>query len=230
LAISYQNLLKRSLVLAVGLFMMALGVAISTRANLGVTPISSAIYVMSAFFPITMGETTILVHTVFILIQILLLRKNFQIFQLTQLLTAFVFGFFTDFTLWLTDWIVVSSYILQWSLCILSWVIIAFGVWLEVKSNLIMLAGEGLTLTISNIFNIEFGKVKMGFDISQVLIAVVFSLIAFHGLVGVREGTIAAALAVGNIVCFYDKNIRFVDVLLAEEKNKDFSAKTAVEN
>ena len=65
---------KRYLVLFAGLWIMAFGVAFSIKANLGTSPISSVPYVVSLFAPLTVGNATILMHCVFILIQILLLR------------------------------------------------------------------------------------------------------------------------------------------------------------
>lgn len=71
-----------------------------------------------------------------------------------------MFGYFTDVALWMVEEIRVDSYPLQCVLCLFSCVIIMFGVNLEVKAGVIMLAGEGLMIAISKVFHIEFGKVK----------------------------------------------------------------------
>lgn len=208
-----MQLLKRYLFLFTGLFIMAFGVAISTKANLGISPVSCVPYIISLGVPFTMGEVTIMMHVLFIILQIILLKKDFKPIQFLQLGIAVVFGAFTDFNLWLVSFLGIApgNYFVQWIFCLLSFVIIGFGVNLEVKANVVMLAGEGLMLAISKVFHIEFGKVKVGFDCSQVILGVIISFCLFHSLQGIREGTIAAAIAVGCCVRFYSKNLSFIN-------------------
>lgn len=78
--------------------------------------------------------------------------------------------------------------------------LIALGVNIEVRAGVLMLAIDGLVLAISKRFRIEFGKVKVASDCSQVAIAVIASLLLTHRLQGVREGTVAAAVFVGIII------------------------------
>ncbi len=209
--------LKRYVFLFTGLFIMAFGVAISTKANLGISPVSCVPYILSLGLPFTMGEIAIVMHVLFIILQIALLKKDFKPVQFLQLGIAVVFGAFTDFTLWLVSLfgLVPANYFIQWLLCLLSFAIIAFGLNLEVKANVVMLAGEGLMLAISKVFHIEFAKVKVGFDCSQVLLGLIISFLFFHSLHGIREGTIAAAIAVGTCVRFYSKNLSFINKRLA---------------
>ena len=116
------------------------------------------------------------------------------------------------------SWINVDTYIMRWVLCIISSMVIAIGVSLEVKSDVLMLAGEGTMTVISNKFGIEFGKVKTGFDCTQMLIGVALSLLMFGKLQGVREGTVAAAILVGVFVRFIYKKFGFIFVWLKLDK------------
>lgn len=215
-----DKLLKRCIVLVIGLFIMAIGVALSIKANLGTSPVSCVPYVYSLGFPMTVGLLSIIVNVLMILLQIVLLRKDYQLIQLVQLPVALIFGFFIDFAMFLLSGLQSSNYIYQWILCLLSCVIIAFGVFLEVKANVTYLAGEGLSIAISKAFHKEFGKAKVGVDASLVIIGVVSSFILLHRLEGIREGTIAAALLVGTIARFYNKNFKFIDSLVSIEKKE----------
>ena len=215
-----DKLLKRCIVLVIGLFIMAIGVALSIKANLGTSPVSCVPYVYSLGFPMTVGLLSIIVNVLMILLQIVLLRKEYQLIQLVQLPVALVFGFFIDFAMFLLSGLQPSNYIYQWILCLLSCVIIAFGVFLEVKANVTYLAGEGLSIAISKAFNKEFGKAKVGVDASLVIIGVASSFILLHRLEGIREGTIAAALLVGTIARFYNKNFKFIDSLVYIDKKE----------
>ncbi len=211
-----KGLLKRSIIFIAGLFVMAFGVALSVKANLGTSPISSVPYVYSLSFPLSMGITTIIMHLVMVLLQIVILRKAYKAIQLLQLVVALIFGYFTDLTLFLVranEY--ATNYFYQWFLCIVSVIFIAFGIFLEVKANVTYLAGEGLVLAISKAFHIEFGKVKVGFDCALVTIAIVSSFIFLKDLKGIREGTVASAILVGLTVRFFNKNLRFVDKILS---------------
>jgi uncharacterized membrane protein YczE len=189
--------LERYLFLGAGLFVMSFGVAFSIKANLGTSPISSVPYVISLISPVTVGEATIAMHCVFILLQILILRKRYQFIQLMQLPTAFVFGFMTDLAVWLLRGITYSSYPEQWLLCIAGIVMVAVGVSMEVAANVVTLAGEGLVLAICKVVPVKFGSMKMCFDGALVVIAVLIGIFARGELLGVREGTVAAAVLVG---------------------------------
>ena len=196
---STTSLIKRYLFLCAGLCIMAFGVAFSIEASLGTSPISSLPYVSSLLTPLSVGNTTILMHCVFILIQILILRKRYDPIQLIQLPVAFLFGYLTDFAVWTLDKVTYNTYWQQWILCILGILLVAIGVSFEVAANVVTLAGEGVVLAICKVCPIKFGYMKVAFDVTLVLISCILSLIFLGGLHGVREGTIAAAVFVGLI-------------------------------
>ena len=182
-----------------GLFVMAFGVAFSIKANLGTSPISSLPYTLSVITPLTVGTATIAMHCVLIALQILILRKRYQIFQLLQLPIAILFGYLTDFSIAVTDRITYSSYGQQVLLCIIGILLVGTGVWMEVRSKVITLAGEGLVLAVCQVTPIKFGNMKIVFDVTLVVCACVLGLIFAGSIQGVREGTVAAALCVGLI-------------------------------
>lgn len=191
------HFIRRCIVLCAGLEVMALGVAFSIQANLGTSPISSLPYVLSLITPLTVGTATIAMHCVLILLQIILLRKKYQPFQLLQLPVAFLFGYLTDFNILLVSNIPYSAYWQQWILCIIGIVVIAFGVSLEVLSKVVTLAGEGFCLAVCRIVPFKFGNVKVAFDVSLVVLSIMISFISLGNLQGIREGTVAAAIFVG---------------------------------
>ena len=103
------------------LFIIAFGTSLSIRANLGSSPISAPPYVLSLVdgMPLTMGEIVIMMHVAFIIIQIVLLRKDFQIRQLSQIFVSFLFGFYTDVTMWMTSFLQIPQtlpYAIGWPL------------------------------------------------------------------------------------------------------------------
>ena len=192
-------IIRRYLLLLAGLAIMAFGVAFSIKASLGTSPISSVPYVVSLFAPLTVGTATIIMHCVFILLQILILRKKYHPIQLMQLPVAFFFGYLTDFGVWAVQGITCNHYLQQWLVCLIGIFLVAVGVSLEVKAGVVVLAGEGVVLAICKILPVKFGYMKVGFDVTLVAIACVLSFVFTGRLQGVREGTVAAALLVGLI-------------------------------
>ena len=189
----------RYLLLLLGLSIMAFGVAFSIKASLGTSPISSVPYVVSLFAPLTVGTATIIMHCVFIVMQILILRRDYHPIQLMQLPVAFFFGYLTDFGVWAVQGISYDTYWQQWIICIIGIFLVAVGVSLEVKAGVVVLAGEGVVLAICKVRPVKFGYMKVGFDVTLVVVACLLSVVFTGQLQGVREGTVAAAIFVGLI-------------------------------
>jgi len=210
--------IKPAIVFTVGLFIMAIGVALSVKANLGVSPISCIPYIFSIKYPLSLGTTTVIMNILLILLQIIILRKKYKLFQLIQLPVVCLFGLFIDIAMFIFSPLSATSYPVQAVLCILGCIVLAFGVFLEVKAKLTFLPGEGVALAVTEIFNIEFGKTKIGTDSSMVVIGIISSLLLLGSLEGIREGTVAAAFLVGYIVRFYVNRFKFIDHFLSEEK------------
>ena len=196
---------RRLLLLFVALVIMSLGIALSVRSDLGTTTISSLPYVLSLISALSLGTATILVNSGLVFLQFLLLRRRFRPIQLLQLPVLLVFGVLNDIALWATSWVGHTAYWQQWVLVLLAIVVLAVGIVFQIAARSIMLAGEATVLTIATelarVFGerrlFVFGYVKIAFDVVLVLSAVVLGL-AFAGqVVGVREGTVAAALLIG---------------------------------
>ena len=204
-----NKLILRIIIFTLGLFIMAFGVSLSVKANLGISPISCVPYVYSCKFPLTLGQITILFNAVLIMLQMILLRRNYRLI-LVQLPFVFVLGLFIDLTMYMISNLYIPNYVWQVALCLLSCIAIAFGVFLEVKAKLIYLPGEGLAMAISDIFKKEFGKAKIGVDVSMVAVGIVSSFIFLHQIRGIGEGTIIAAVMVGCIVNFINNTLSSV--------------------
>lgn len=191
---------RRVLLLCVGLVIMSFGVALSIRASLGTSPISSVPTVLYYITGLSVGTTTIIVNTAIVLLQIVLLRKRFRLFNLLQIPVCVLFGLLCDFALFCIDDLAPTLYWEQWLICIGGILLVALGVGFEVAANVVTLAGEGLALALCELFpKVKFGYMKIVCDSSLVVISVILSLFFLRELQGVREGTVAAAVFVGLI-------------------------------
>nr|MDE2518515.1 DUF6198 family protein [Methanocorpusculum sp.] len=108
--LSGKTLLKRSLLLCFGLAVMALGVALSIKADLGTSPISSVPYVVSLISAISVGTATILINAVLLLGEVLIMRRQFHAVQFLQLAVVFLFGWLIDLFLWVLGGLTYTDY------------------------------------------------------------------------------------------------------------------------
>lgn len=224
---------KRYFIFLIGLFINSLGVSLITKANLGTSPISSIPYVLSLNFPFTLGNFTILFSIVLIVLQMLILRKNFKAEHLLQIPVSILFGYFIDLTMVLLYFVHPQSYVVKIIDLLIGCLILGFGVYIEVLANVVMLPGESFVRAITQTWKLEFGTTKVAFDVSMSVIAVVLSLVLSHQVNGVREGTIIAALLVGAIARQFGKRLSFLNERLfpqadQKETTTENTAETAV--
>ena len=113
----------------IGLFIMTIGIALSVKSNLGVSPVSSIPYTITCVWGIEMGKATILFHIVLVLLQILLLRKKFKLVQLLQILIGVVFGYFTTFCNYMVSYLPTPDNLaIRIVMVLASTVFVAFGI------------------------------------------------------------------------------------------------------
>ena len=227
--------LRRYASFVVILFIIAFGTSLSIRANLGSSPISAPPYILSLIpgMNLTMGQLTICMHVFFITIQLLLLRKNFEARQYTQILVSFLFGFYTDLTMWMTGFLQIPfdlnpliGYPLRFIELLIGGAVLAFGIACEVRCDSLMLAGEGLPLAISKFLKKDFGKVKICSDTSLVFIGTIFMFIYFGRwsweMVGV--GTLVSMFYVGFMVRVFSPHIGWLDQIFIPRAERQAAA------
>lgn len=206
---------RRILAYCAGLFVMAMGVSFSGTADLGMSPVNSIPYVLSEIFTgLSMGTWIIIIFSLYIAIQFILLGRNLQPWRILQLICTTLFGYFTDFTNWLADRFLPDPALMTFSPALvygvrllylfISMALIALGILLYLAPDLISLPGEGIMQVIANKLHRPLPVVKMCFDCTVSIIALVISLAYFRQFHGIREGTVIAALGVGEILSLYD--------------------------
>ena len=205
-----KEVVKRYIIFIVGLFINSLGVSMITKANLGTSPISSIPYVLSLKFPFTLGQFTIIFSILLILLQLLILRKNFKFEHILQIPVSIAFGYFIDFTMILLGFVNPTTYLLQVVYLLIGCLILGIGIYMEVLANVVMLPGESFVRAVVSTWKTEFGVTKVCFNVSMAVIAAILSFVFMGKLLGVREGTIIAALLVGFIARFIGRKLAFL--------------------
>lgn len=206
-----QYIYQRLLMFLFGIFSMSIGIAISCRADLGTSPISSVPWVLSMFLPLTFGEITILMNIIFIAVQPVLMKKIYWRELIGQFVTLLLFGYLIDLSMELLSFIEPKIALYKWLYCILGTIVLALGVFLCVKAKIFVASGEGIVLTIAFFLKARFSTVKNCFDITLVIISSTISMLEFGMLKGVGPGTIAAAILVGRWVQLYNNRLTFIN-------------------
>ena len=215
---------KRILVYVLGMYLMAIGVVCSSRSALGVTPVSSLGNVLyqigaSAGAPafVNLGNCTTAVFCLYLVIEFLILRRDFKPAMLLQVAASLLFGQLVNLAsamlFFLPD---PGSYVLRLVYLAVSIPLVSAGVMLYLSPNLLAMPGEGLCLAVTRKTSLSMGTAKTIFDCSVVLLSALVSLLYFRGLVGVREGTVISALLVGLVLKLLQKPfqkplLRFVE-------------------
>lgn len=200
----------RVLIYILGLLLMAFGVAIAANSDLGISPVNSLPYVVSAIASRDPGTCVTVVFCFYILLQIILLRKEFKIINLLQIAFSTVFGFFVNFTKTIVGDFVLPSYPGKLLMLAVSIVFIAIGVVMYIDIEMVPMPMEGLSLAIAGKTHMSFHNMKIIIDCLVVVAGVALSFIFLGELVYIREGTVITAIVTGKVMALVKKPISAV--------------------
>ena len=211
-----SNIVVRCIIYFFGLLIMTLGVAVSVKSDLGVSPVSSIPYTMTCVWGIEMGKATIVFHAALVLVQVILLRRKFQLKNLLQIPVGVLFGYMTTFSNHLMTFLPDPGNIyIRLGMVVISAVLAAIGLFFYVPADIIPLAGEGVMLAISKAADKAFSTVKIAFDVTMVVISLITCLILIHSLGSVGIGTVIAAVMVGMV-------LKLITKLFGEARDRRF--------
>ena len=199
-------MIKNYALFLIGLFIASMGVALSAKAGLGTSPVASVPYSVSLVnHTLTFGWWLNMWSVLQIAVQIALLRKKCKPVEIIiQTVLAFVYGYLTDFSCKLISGLQANTYIMQFALMILSCFVLGFGIWIHFKVGVAMLPGEAMNRAISEVTGKKYENIKIFFDVLYIIVAAAICFIFIGKLEGVREGSIIAAVLIGNIIKLYN--------------------------
>ncbi len=221
------GLFLRILLLCAGMFIMALGVAEVTTAQLGTTPISTLPLAVAAILGVSFGTGTFIVNCFFVLGQIVLLRRNYKIVNLLQIPLVFGFSVFIDIGMHFWSMFNPAGAWEHWAMSLTGNVLLALGVYLSIKSRTLVQPGEGIVMAVSIVTHKAFGTLKICNDVSLVVISAALGWLVLGELVGIGWGTLVSAVMVGLLIKLINALYRlFVPkkttrVLMHEDKRKN---------
>lgn len=203
-----NSLAARLLLYVAGLCVLALGIALSVKAGLGVSAVSSLPYVLALATGRDLGGWVTTAYFLFILLQWAIKGKEFRLIDLTQILFSTLFGFLVNMAERLCAPLVPAGYLAQLTLLLASIVLIALGVTAYMMAQLVPMPAEGLADTLADKLNKPFGPTKRALDSMIVITSVILSLVFLGRIAGVREGTVLSALLVGTLTVPFRKKLQ----------------------
>lgn len=201
-----KQTIKNYTLFIIGLFIASMGVALSTKAGLGTSPVASVPYAVSIINKgLSLGWWLNILSLLQIGVQIALLRSKCKPVEIViQTALALVYGYMTDFSCRLINGIRADSYPVQFIIMAASCFVLALGIWIQFKGGVAMLPGEAMNRAISSVTGKRYENVKIFFDVFYIATALVISLVFIGKIAGVREGSVIAAVAIGNIIKLYN--------------------------
>ena len=212
--------IERLVWFSAGILINSFGIVLITKGALGTSQISSIPYVLSLQLPsISFGMFSFIMNMVYIVLQALLLRKQFKPFQLLQIVVNVVFSASIDVFMAMLSFYAPQQLFTRVLSAITGCIVLAFGISVEVAPDLIMVPGEGIVAAISKVSGRRFGSVKVVFDVTLILIAALLSWLFFGNIVGVGVGTLLSAVSVGQFVNLINRHVPLLQHIraLAEE-------------
>lgn len=181
-----------------GLICMAIGLVLLKRTYWGVSPITAVPDAVAGFTPLTLGNATILLHVLCVVLQIIVQRKV-TLKSILCLGVGVPFGYLVDLFMWLWDPYRLSLW-QKVAALVLGIAIQGFGVALISGCDMMLPAPDEFNNVVSRVYNKKLSNVKMIADAVYVLIAIVINLISVGSLASVGISSVASVLLTGRFV------------------------------
>ena len=166
-----------------GILFVALGVALCSKADLGVSMIAAPAFVLSeALLPLSgffsVGATEYVFQGLLLVLLCLLLRR-FNWRYLLAFAVAVLYGYTLNFFLWLLGGLTVTGAFLRWVLLLVGDCVTAFGVACFFRTYMPLQVYELFVAEIARCFKLPIGRVKSCFDISLLAFSVILAFSLF---------------------------------------------------
>lgn len=197
-----KNIL-RGLSYIIGLLVLALGIILNTKTNLGVSPLISVSYCVSELAQINMGNVTFIWYMVFVLVEVVshICTKRYKVIvtDVLQIPLCMVFTRFMNlFSAILPE--VGENMGKRLLFLAVAIVLTGVGIALTLNARLVPNPGDGIVQALADCSGKKVSTMKNILDAASVLITIIISLIFGGKIIGVGIGTVLAVIFVGRVV------------------------------
>lgn len=188
------------------------GVVLMLYSGSGISAISSVPFALSETIPtLSLGTWTYIFQGLLVL-SLMIMRKKFVPAYLFSFVVGFVFGNLLDFyEMWIS--VLPQGILFRIVYFIASYIIICFGIALSNRCCLPITPTDLFPREVSNIIKVDYSKIKIGFDLSCLVVTAALTIICLKHLDGLGIGTVLAAFTMGKGVSvagkIIDKKLNF---------------------
>jgi len=186
-----------------GVAVLAFGITLNTKTNLGVSPIISVAYCAADISGISLGTTTFLWYMLMIAAQLLLLGKDFKPWQFLQVGASFLTSWFIG--IFETVLPAAENMVMRFVLLGGAIVITSLGILLTVGMEIVPNPADGFAHTLARKMGQDLGFGKNLFDFACILISVTVGLAAGGRLIGIGVGTVCTMFLTGRVVAVMNR-------------------------
>lgn len=203
----FRHLAPRILLLLSGMFLASVGIALTTVAGLGTTPISTVPYTGAAITGLTFGTCVVILNFAYVAGQIAILRRRYSPLNLLQIPIGFVFGAFIDLSMLFARPIAPEGWWTGALFSIVGNVILALGTVMQIRSRTLVQPGEGFVIAAAALARKSFGTMKIVNDLSLTGLAALMGIVFLGEIHAIREGTLASAVLIGLFAKWIDHGL-----------------------
>jgi len=203
-----MSTVKKFIVLVIALFLAAMGISLQLTAAIGVAPFDALNQSFAYVFDMRVGDIVTIVNVVFVVVQILILKKDTTWKILLQIVIGALLGQFVNLFMYgVFSQLVIENYIWRMLLFLFGalWVPIFIGSVMVI--DLVTMPVENLAMVLSNEVKYSFGQIRQLMDIIFVVISLALTFL-FSEPLTIREGTIISALTFGPLLSFYMPKVK----------------------
>lgn len=227
-----KSVFFRILFYASGLLILALGLTLNTKTGLGVSPIISVAYSVSEIFHHNFGNMTLALYSLFVVIELILHlvrdrkyskshggalahagktdRKLILLMDILQIPLSLIFTRFLNLfsavvpNLYTDGQSGAGEMTLRVIVLILAIICTGVGAAMSLNMRIVPNPGDGIVQAIADTIHKSVGFTKNCFDLTNISITILLSLLFTGHLVGVGVGTILAMIGVGRTIAVFN--------------------------
>ena len=227
-----KTTIYRILIYTAGMLILAMGLTLNTKAGLGVSPIISVSYSISEITHHNFGNMTMLLYCSFVVVEIILHlfrekryekeshnmfehankvdRKLIFIMDLLQIPLSIIFTRFLNlFSAVLPAFSeqydhTVKQWILRFLVLLLALLLTGIGAAMSLNMRIVPNPGDGIVQAIADCIHKNVGFTKNCFDLFNVTLTIIISLVCSGKLHGVGIGTVFAVIGVGRTIAIFN--------------------------
>ncbi len=192
-----KQLCPQLILTLLGIIGTAIGAALTIKADIGIGAWDVLNAVLASITKIKIGTCAMIINCLCVVAQAVILKRNFKALYLLQVPTSIILGFVVNFMLYeFLAPLQLSAYWARLALYGLGNVFIIGSLSLIMAIGIVSFPLEALSLVLADHFRQEFGKVRQGFDLGNLVVATILAFL-FSVALPIREGTIIGSIIFG---------------------------------